>query len=302
MNILSSARSLTGLGLTLSFAGAMTGCPSTPTGDLVVSLQAEDTIAEGLAAGTGDEQITDGWAITYTKFIVALGHVHVQQAGGAVNEVEMDTLADLRSVSSAGRPVQTLTALPTGRYTFEYDTPIASADMTRDASVSAADQARMVAEGCTYLIQGTATREARSIAFDFCLAAETVLECSAMEGAEGIVINSGSNSAAMTLHGDHLWFNGFPDGDEGVVLRRAGWLALVDDRTGMDGMLTNADLTATPVTVLDPTLYSLTGAPSVDGMPITNLLQYARAQVTTQGHLNGEGECLANGMGHDHGA
>jgi len=285
-----------------TLTSAMSGCPSTPTGDLAVSLQAEDTIAEGLAAGSGDEQITDGWAIEYTKFIVALGHVHVQQAGGAVNEVEMDLLADLRTVSSAGRPIQTLSGLPTGRYMFEYDTPIASADFTRDASVTAADQARMVAEGCTYLIQGTATRETRSIAFDFCLAAETVLECSAMAGAEGIVINSGSNSAAMTLHGDHLWFNGFPDGDEGVVLRRAGWLALADDRTGADGLLTNADLAATPVTVLDPTLYSLTGAPSIDGMPIVNLLQYARAQVTTQGHLNGEGECLANGMGHDHGA
>lgn len=288
--------------LTLALAGSMLGCSNTPTGDLVVSLQAEDTIAEGLAAGTGDEEITDGWAIEYTKFIVALGHVHVQQAGGAVNEVEMDLLADLRNVSSAGRPIRTLTGLPTGRYTFEYDTPIAEAEMTRDATVSEADQARMVAEGCTYLIQGTATRETRSIMFDFCLAAETVLECSAMEGAEGIVINSGSNSAAMTLHGDHLWFNGFPDGDEGVVLRRAGWLALVDDGTGADGMLTNADLMMTPVTVLDPTLYALTGAPSVDGMPIVNMLQYARAQVTTQGHLNGEGECLANGMGHDHGA
>lgn len=300
MNI--SARSLSTLGLSVAITGSLLGCPSTPTGDLVVSLQAEDTIAEGLAAGMGDEEITDGWAISYTKFIVALGHVHVQQAGGASNEVVMDVLADLRTVSSAGRPIQTLMGLPTGRYTFEYDTPIAAADFTRDASVSAADQARMVAEGCTYLIQGTATRDARSIAFDFCLAAETVLECSAMEGAEGIVINSGSNSAAMTLHGDHLWFNGFPDGAEGVVMRRAGWLALVDDRTGTDGMLTNADLMATPVTVLDPTLYSLTGAPSVDGMPIVNLLQYARAQVTTQGHLNGEGECLANGMGHDHGA
>ncbi len=296
----SSLRTLSTLSLTL-LASAI-GCSSTPTGDLAVSLQAEDTIAEGLAAGTGDEEITDGWTIEYTKFIVALGHVHLQQAGGAVNEVEMDLLADLRTVSSAGRTIQTLSGLPTGRYMFEYDTPIAEAEMTRDPSVSEADQARMVAEGCTYLIQGTATREMRSIMFDFCLAAETVLECSAMEGAEGIVINSGSNSAAMTLHGDHLWFNGFPDGDEGVVLRRAGWLALVDDRTGADGMLTNADLSATPVTVLDPTLYSLTGAPTVDDMPIVNMLQYARAQVTTQGHLNGEGECLANGMGHDHGA
>lgn len=296
------SRTLVTLGITSLLAGATTGCPSTPTGDLVVSLQAEDTISEGLAAGAGEEDISDGWTIEYTKFIVALGHVHVHQAGGTTHEVEMDLLADLRTVSSAGRPIQTLSDLPTGRYTFEYDTPTASADMTRDASVSAADQTRMVAEGCTYLIQGTATREMRSIAFDFCLAAETVLECAAMEGAEGIVINSGSNSAAMTLHGDHLWFNGFPDGDEGVVVRRAGWLALADDRTGADGMLTNADLMATPVTVLDPTLYALTGAPSVDGMPILNLLQYARAQVTTQGHLNGEGECLANGMGHDHGA
>lgn len=269
-----------------------TGCPTTSSGALTLQLQAEDTIANGLSAGMGDEEIQDGWSVTYTKFVVALGDVEVQQAGATAHSVPLQTLADLRGLSAAGRSLQTLSALPTGRYTFAYSTPVATASMTRDPSVSAADQARMVSEGCTYLIQGTATRESRTIAFDFCLAANATVECAAMQGAEGIVINAGSNSAAITFHGDHLWFNGFPDGDEGVVVRRGGWLALADDRTGADGMLTNADLTATPVTVLDPALYTLTGAPSVDGAPIVNLLQYARAQVATQGHLNGEGECV----------
>jgi hypothetical protein len=33
-------------------------------------------------------------------------------------------------------------------------------------------------------------------------------------------------------------------------------------------------------------------------MAITNMALYARAQLSTQGHLNGEGECIANGVGH----
>jgi hypothetical protein len=117
---------------------------------------------------------------------------------------------------------------------------------------------------------------------------------------EGVLVSAGSSTAFMTVHGDHLFFNGFPAGDEGVVTRRAGWLALVDDATGADGTVDNDDLEATPISILPSADYSLSGAPMVEGMAVTNMSLYARAQLQTQGHLNGEGECLANGVGHMH--
>lgn len=272
-----------------------------PTGSLSVFIQAEDTITEGLEAGTGPEQIVDGWSVTFDKYLVAIGHLHMRRMGGGGSFEEHDEIVtDLRRIPESGRPFAMGANLPEGRYSFEYRTPIAEMSMERDAAVSQADFDRMVAEGCTYLIVGSATNGMRTIRFDLCLAAETIYECSSMEGVEGIAIAAGANSAFMTIHGDHLFFNGFPEGAEGGVRRRAGWLALVDDATGRDGLVTKADLERTPVSILPASDYALSGAPQVDGMPIMNMATYARAQLMTQGHLNGEGECLANGMGHSH--
>ncbi|GAB4201055.1 MAG: hypothetical protein OHK0013_12690 [Sandaracinaceae bacterium] len=288
--------------LTLTVLGTV-GCGgnSTPTGSLIVSIQAEETITDGLSSGMGDEDIVDGWSVTFDDYIVAIGDLHLQQIGGTHEVHEHDEIViDLQSVPATGRQFASIASIPEGRYSFEYSTPKADAEMERDASVSQADFDRMVAEGCTYLIRGSAVNGARTIRFDFCLDAEAAYECSAMEGMEGIVVSASTNTAFMTIHGDHLFFNGFPAGDEAVVRRRAGWLALVDDATGADGMVTNADLEATPISILPPADYSLAGAPMVEGMAITNMALYARAQLMTQGHLNGEGECAANGVAHMH--
>jgi len=288
--------------LTLSLTGALAGCggSSAPTGELTIAIQAEDTISGGLAAGTGDEEIVDGWTVTFDKYIAVFGIVHLTPAaGGTEIEAAPSLVIDLRTIPETGRVVRS-GALAEGRYSFEYTMPVASAELERDSSVSQADFDRMVAQGCSYLITGTADNGTRQVDFDFCLDAEASYECSSMEGMEGIVVSAGSSTAFMTIHGDHLFFNGFPEGDEGLVMRRAGWLALVDDATGADGTVDDADLEATPISILPSADYPLTGAPMVEGMAVTNMALYARAQLSTQGHLNGEGECLSNGMGHSH--
>jgi hypothetical protein len=296
--ITTASLATTALGLA-SLAGC--GGSSTPTGELTVAIQAEDTISGGLAAGTGDEDIVDGWSVTFDKYIAAFGevHIHAMAAGGSDVHADANTVIDLRTVPETGRVVG-METLAEGRYSFEYGMPVATAELTRDSSVSQADFDRMVAEGCSYLIVGSATNGARTIDFDFCLDAEAVYECSSTDGMEGVLVSAGSSTAFMTVHGDHLFFNGFPAGDEGVVTRRAGWLALVDDATGADGTVDNDDLEATPISILPSADYSLSGAPMVEGMAVTNMSLYARAQLQTQGHLNGEGECLANGVGHMH--
>src|SRR5690606_3692612 len=99
----------------------------------------------------------------------------------------------------------------------------------------------------------------------------------------------GTSTATVTLHGDHLWFDSLPSATEGTVNRRAAWI-LHADPDG-DGMVDTADLAAVPAEVAFPSSlgYSLTGAKDII---ITNALDFVRAQLSTQGHLNGEGECL----------
>ncbi len=282
----------------LALAGCGDAIPS--MGDVTFAIQAEDTISDGLTAGTGDEEIVDGWSVAFDQYVATFGLIHLMPAAGGTDfMVQPRLVLDLTTVPETGRILR-MGALPEGRYSLEYTMPVATAEMTRDESVPQADFDRMVAEGCSYLIRGTATNGARTIALDLCLDAEASYDCSSMEGMEGIVVSAGSTTTFLTVHGDHMFFNGFPDGDEGTIVRRGSWLALVDDATGADGTIDAADLEATPISVLPTSDYVLTGAPTVEGAAVTNMALYVRAQLSTQGHLNGEGECLANGVGHMH--
>jgi hypothetical protein len=47
------------------------------TGDVTFLVQAEDTITEGLAAGDGDENITDGWSVSFDRYAVAIGEIQL---------------------------------------------------------------------------------------------------------------------------------------------------------------------------------------------------------------------------------
>ena len=49
------------------------------TGDVTFLIQAEDTITEGLAAGDGDENITDGWSVSFDRYAVAIGEIQLNR-------------------------------------------------------------------------------------------------------------------------------------------------------------------------------------------------------------------------------
>ena len=64
----------------------MAGCGSSSTGgsgegNLSVLLEAEETIVEGIESGDGDENILDGFDVTFSKYIVSIGNVAMSQAG-----------------------------------------------------------------------------------------------------------------------------------------------------------------------------------------------------------------------------
>ncbi len=93
-------------------------------------------------------------------------------------------------------------------------------------------------------------------------------------------------------------------GAEGSVVRRAQWMVNAD--VDADGTVTQEDLQSIGETDLGQLLPSDLG----DGMPgfalggapieLHDAWDYAIAQLKTQGHFQGEGECAFDGMGHDH--
>lgn len=281
------------------------------SGIVEVRLEAEETIPQGVSPGTGDENIVDGWQVDYTKYIVAIGRVELARATTPDPHFrsEDEFVVDMTSLPPTGFPLARFEGVAAERWDeFSYEVVAASASSTKDAGVSQPDFDEMVAGGLTYLIEGTLTksdgescvpggacRPATSIAFRLGVPVPTVFsDCEAEEGAPGVSVAANTTTSVnATIHGDHLFFSAFPTGEEALA-RRAQWLANAD--TDGDDTVTRAELEGASAAGLFPTPdYSLTGAP----MPIDDGWDFVLAQLKTQGHFQGEGECLSDGMGHE---
>ena len=97
-----------------------------------------------------------------------------------------------------------------------------------------------------------------------------------------------TQTVAATIHGDHPFFNGFPEGDEGGVTRLAQWIADCD--LDLDGTVTIAELQKikpSDMAELDMR-YQLGGSPIT---PLNTMYDYLRAQLKHKVTTQGEGEC-----------
>ena len=111
------------------------GCGSSSTGgsgegNLSVVLEAEETIVAGIESGTGDENILDGFDVTFSKYIVSIGNVAMSQAGDSNPQSSSDVvIADFTSLGSFPE-LTSFNGIPTGQYTsFGYETPTPDANV-----------------------------------------------------------------------------------------------------------------------------------------------------------------------------
>ncbi|MBL8955935.1 MAG: hypothetical protein JNK82_34490 [Myxococcaceae bacterium] len=308
----------------------LTACGGPGVGKLTVLLESEDTITSGLQAGAAVENIKDGWKADYSKFIVAIGDIEVFLSTNKAIHTHADDVfvVDLKTVPASGLPLWNLNDLQAGSWDFNYATPGAADGATKHESVTQADFDAMKAADATYLIAGTLTKaDGRScppaslampgaktstgmnaagvacytntsVAFSFTVGAETTYgPCEVDEMPGFSITRDATQTVTATLHGDHLFFNGFPEGAEGGVTRLAQWLADCD--LNLDGTVTKAELEAITPSMLSEldTRYQLGGSPIT---PVDNMWTYVRAQLKTQGHMNGEGECPIDGTPHMH--
>lgn len=299
------------------------------SGSLTALLEAEDVIVDGIAAGDDPDNIRDGWTVSFDRYIATVGDLDMHLSTNEAVDVEGADVfvVDMTQVPSAGLDLWQFDGMRAGRWEFNYATPGAADGGMRHSSVSQADFDEMVANDWTYLIDGTLSNaagescppaalaevgsatpngnmsgtnpcyDAASIRFTFGATAETSYGPCQTDDLPGFAVtDGGSTSVSMTLHGDHLFFNGFPEGDEGGVTRLAQWLADCD--LNLDGTVTAAELQAiTPAQLpeLDDR-FQLGGSPIT---PIDNMYTYVTAQLKTQGHFQGEGECPVDGVGHE---
>ena len=313
-----------GIGL---ICGALAACGDSAGsghGSLTVAVEAEDTITDGIAAGDAVEDLRDGWSVSFRKYLVTIGDVELDFAGADALRAsdEKVYVVDLKKVPQSGLPLWQLDDLKAGRWEFSYRISQATAGVERDDSVDGDDFQRMLDGGLTYLIEGEIDKpDGRScppvavsdpssaaepagdnghgddcfanpkIAFTLDVPARSRFSRCEIDGVPGVSVPSGgSQSVAMTIHGDHLFFNGFPSGSEGGVSRLAQWFA--DSDLNVDGMTTRQELEKIPPSALSDIddRYQLGGSP----LPLdaeATMWTYVIAQLETQGHLQGEGEC-----------
>ncbi|MGB8329440.1 MAG: hypothetical protein WCE62_04880 [Polyangiales bacterium] len=283
------------LSLILPIVGCGDDQGSGADGNLSVLLEAEETIVDGIRAGTGEENILDGFDVDFSRYIVSVGLVQMNQVdGGNPQASSVIAVADFTSLPTTLPELTAFDGIPTGQYTdFGFATPIATASAVNVNQVPADDVDAMVANGWSYLIEGTIARVSDGATKEFLIQADvpSIYSACAVEGLEPGVNVSRNSSVDITLHGDHIFFNGFPE-EEGNVLRLAQWMWDIEDTDG-DDVLTQTDFeAATDVGTLFPSppqgVYELTGGPI---SPIDNAWDFIRAQLGTQGHIFGEGEC-----------
>jgi len=290
------------------------------SGTLSVLLEAEDTITDGLDPGEDVENVRDGWQVRFDRYIVAVGDILVRLAtDSSVRANDSDVfVVDLSRVPPSGLPLWELPGLRAGRWDFGYSLASAAGAIQHE-SVDAANFEAMRAADATYLVAGTLTQsggrscpppslaapgsraasgtnaagqicyENPTLTFEWLVPAKASFGPCELDGVPGVsVTEGGTQTVAATLHGDHLTFNGFPEGDEGGVLRLIQWLADCD--LDVDGSVTRDELEAIPPSALAEldARYQLGGSPL---QPLDSMWTYVVAQLSTQGHMNGEGEC-----------
>lgn len=279
------------------------------SGDLSVSVQAEETITDGLDPGTGDENVVDGWSVRFEKYVVALGDVRLGDDASDIRERSSTRRTlDLTSLAPSGSPFTEFEDIGAKRYAFFGYSLLAAGDTERDPSVGEDDFAEMAASEASYLIEGSLEksdgqscppggecRPATKIDFRLLVPAHVDFGPCELEDVPqpGVSVTAnGTSQVGITLHGDHMFFDAFPTGDE-VVRRRAQWLADAD--VDQDGFVDFAELDgirgAAMIQLFPSAEYSL-GTWTNTSFPLESAADFLQAQLSTQGHYQGEGECL----------
>ena len=292
--------------ITLLATLPLLACEAGSTGTVQVFVEAEDTIPEGLAPGSDEESVVDGWAVRYDKFLVSVGDFEARRS-----DDESDVLAepavyivDLLSIPAGGFVLAEFTDVAATRWdAVGYSLPNAPADARAAEGTSAADRDFMIDNKYSLYFEGEITKgdgqscapddssdcaPATRVRFRWGLQAGTAFaDCAPPAGALGFAVPSGGTAQVKpTIHGDHWFFTNLTQGGE-ITQRRAQWIADCDlDR---DGETTQDELRTVPAGAVFPEAlgYNLSGAI----IPIVTAHDYLEAQARTLGDFQGEGEC-----------
>lgn len=264
----------------LAVAAVAAGCGDDGAdGTIQATVYGESFIEEGIPASA----FSDGWAVTFDKFIVSIGDVKAQ-AGHGVPEVGFDGyyVVDLaRPSNGRGFTLETF-AVPAGTYD-HYGYMIRPAAGAVDVNAGA-DAEALEQQGDSVRIVGSATKDDVTLTFDwgFSLAIAHA-HCDV-----DFTIDGDEVTVQSTVHADHLFFDDAVSEDPQLAF---DLIASADGAAGAgpDGVITLNELDN--IDIRTQTRYQVGSLRAPDGSEITNLRQFLELQVGTMGHIDGEGHC-----------
>ncbi len=278
---------------------------TTAKGNAEVFVVAEESISGGIEAGTGDENIQDGWSVTYSKFLVSIGNFRAKSSSSsiAVSDANVYVL-DLKNAPAEGYVIATFKDIDALRYDkVGSDMPVPPSSAKLLGPTTEADRKLMVDGGLSLYFEGTMTKAdgqsctpgkptecvaATSIKFKWGFAMGTSFDdCASAQGDTGFAVpKGGTTQVKPTIHGDHWFFSDLTEGAE-VTKRYAQYIA--DSDLNRDGETTIDELKMVKAADVFPaTKYKLSGG--IDG-PIATAWDYVRAQARTIHDFQGDGEC-----------
>ncbi len=247
------------------------GCGEPAPGTVEVTIYGEDFIEEGIAA----EEFSDGWAVTFDRFLVTLSEVAVAtgHSAPALSEPGQRVFDLARPTMGLGTKVASKT-LEGGTYDHvTYQIGPARAGATAGNSLDGGVLEGLVAGGEAVRVAGSAVKAGQTVRFSWGFPRRTDHACHV-----GLAVDGGTAKTEITIHGDHLFYDDLVSTEPNLAFD----LIAASDADG-DGNVTQAELTTKDIR--GQARYQ------VGNIAATNLWAFLAHQATTLGHIDGEGHC-----------
>lgn len=289
------------MGGLLALAGIGSACggeDESGVGRLTIVASGEEAAKDGypVGAGTPDEiGFADGWTMSFDRVLVSVRDLRVETRDGDSAGVTSDHVVfDLH----AGDPlVYDFGEIPARRWdAIAFRTTRAAAGMRNVGDVDAAAVDRMIADGWSLLLEGTATRGAEAVTFSYGFDLEVDNHgCENDDGTLGVVVPTGGTAEGqMTFHLDHLFFDSFVSEEPSLRFDAQAATADAMGHVTLESLETQ-DLTnllgADGMPLRDDNGNPLVYDPGSTRLRSQTLRGFIEAQLVTLGHWNGEGHC-----------
>ena len=238
-------------------------------GTLTVTLWGEDFIEEGIPA----EELADSYAVTYTKFLIALSNISAAKGDAA----PALTASDMKiwDVSKSGPFTVTSDTVPAGGYTHTAYRISPATDAATPGNADDDDVQFMIDNALSVYVEGTADDGTTAVTFTWGFETDTTYDpCHST----GTLTDGGTAQIQITIHGDHLLYDSAISENPEL---RFNDIALAD--ADADGQVTETELEAYDITALSNYV--------VGSLDIDNMYDYIAHMTSTLGHIDGEGHC-----------